>query len=202
MKRSRRSGPAVRLRAAHRNEPELDASGCVVLPGFVDPHTHVIWVGDRAMEFEMRLEGAKYLDILAAGGGILSTVKQTRAASVETLMDETRPRLRRMFAHGTTTAEAKTGYGLEAEAELRLLEALLALDAELPIDLALTYLGAHAIPPEFADDPQGYTDLLCRSMLPRRGRMVAGRTRRDGRCPSSMCSARTGHSLWRSRGRS
>ena len=81
-------------------------------------------------------------------------------------MDQTRPRLQRMFAHGTTTAEAKTGYGLEAEAELRLLEALLALDAELPIDLAPTYLGAHAIAPEFSADPQGYTDLLCSKMLP------------------------------------
>jgi imidazolonepropionase len=159
-------GPSGQLRAAYGSEPGLDASGCVVLPGFVDPHTHVIWVGDRAKEFEMRLEGAKYLDILAAGGGILSTLKQTRGASIQTLMDETRPRLRRMFAHGTTTAEAKTGYGLEAEAELRLLEALIALDAELPIDLALTYLGAHAIPPEFADDRQGYTDLLCQTMLP------------------------------------
>ena len=117
-------------------------------------------------------------------------------------MDETRPRLRRMFAHGTTTAEAKTGYGLEAEAELRLLEALLALDAELPIDLALTYLGAHAIAPEFADDPQGYTDLLCRTMLPRRRRMVAGATRQDVRCLSWMSSARTGRSRWRSRGKS
>jgi imidazolonepropionase len=163
-------GPSGQLRAAHRDEPEVDASGCVVLPGFVDPHTHVIWVGDRAKEFEMRLEGAKYLDILAAGGGILSTLKQTRGASVETLMDETRPRLRRMFAHGTTTAEAKTGYGLEAQAELRLLEALLALDAELPIELAITYLGAHAIPPEFSDDPQGYTDLLCRTVLPSLGK--------------------------------
>ncbi len=154
------------LRGAYGQEPELDASGCVVMPGLVDPHTHVIWVGDRAMEFEMRLEGAKYLDILAAGGGILSTLKLTRGASIQTLMDQTRPRLQRMFAHGTTTVEAKTGYGLEAGAELRLLEALLALDAELPIDLAPTYLGAHAIAPEFSADPQGYTDLLCRTMLP------------------------------------
>ncbi len=154
------------LRGAYSQEPELDATGCVVMPGLVDPHTHVIWVGDRAMEFEMRLEGAKYLDILAAGGGILSTLKLTRGASIKTLMDQTRPRLQRMFANGTTTVEAKTGYGLEAEAELRLLEALLALDAELPVDLVPTYLGAHAIAPEFSGDPQGYTELLCRTMLP------------------------------------
>jgi imidazolonepropionase len=158
-------GTTDALRAAYRDEPELDASGCVVLPGFVDPHTHVIWAGDRAREFEMRLEGAKYLDILAAGGGILSTVRSTRAASVLELMQQTRPRLKRMFAHGTTTVEAKTGYGLETNAELRMLEALLALDDELPIDIAATFLGAHAIAPEFRDDPQGYVNLICRMML-------------------------------------
>jgi imidazolonepropionase len=159
-------GSTRKLRASYGDETELDATGCVVLPGFVDPHTHVIWAGDRAKEFEMRLEGAKYLDILAAGGGILSTLKQTRGAPIETLMNQTRPRLRSMFANGTTTAEAKTGYGLEAGTELRLLGALLALDAELPIDLVCTYLGAHAIPPEFSENPQGYTDLLCSKMLP------------------------------------
>jgi imidazolonepropionase len=159
-------GSSRELRAAHRHEPEVDASGCVVLPGFVDPHTHIIWAGDRAREFEMRLEGVKYLDILAAGGGILSTVRQTREASIEALMAQTRPRLQRMFAHGTTTAEVKTGYGLETAAELRLLEALLVLDEQSPIDLVITFLGAHAIAPEFQDDPQGYTDLLCTSMLP------------------------------------
>jgi imidazolonepropionase len=126
----------------------------------------VIWAGDRAREFEMWLEGAKYLDILAAGGGILSTVKKTRAASIEALMSETRPRLMRMFAHGTTTAEAKTGYGLQTATELRLLEALLSLGGEPGIELAITFLGAHAIAPEFKDNPQGYADLLCESMLP------------------------------------
>ena len=159
-------GRTPELRGAHGKEPELDASGCVVLPGFVDAHTHVIWAGDRAREFGMRLEGAKYLDILAAGGGILSTVKSTRAASIRELMQQTRPRLERMFAYGTTTVEAKTGYGLETEAELRLLEALLVLDSELPIELAVTFLGAHAIAPEFKDDAQGYTELLCAQMLP------------------------------------
>jgi imidazolonepropionase len=159
-------GKTDALRADYKDEPELNASGCVVLPGFVDPHTHVIWAGDRAREFEMRLEGAKYLDILAAGGGILSTVRNTRAASVQELIQQTRPRLRRMFTHGTTTVEAKTGYGLETEAELRLLEGLLALDGELPIDIAITFLGAHAIAPEFKDDPQGYANLVCKQMLP------------------------------------
>jgi imidazolonepropionase len=154
------------LRASYPNEPTLDASGSVVMPGFVDPHTHLIWGGDRAREFEMRLEGAKYLDILAAGGGILSTVRATRTASIESLMAQTRPRLLRMFSCGTTTAEAKSGYGLQTATELRLLKALLALDDEGPLDLVITFLGAHAIAPEFKDDPQAYTDLVCDTMLP------------------------------------
>jgi imidazolonepropionase len=159
-------GTTAELHAAYPNEPGLDANGCVVMPGFVDPHTHVIWGGDRAKEFEMRLEGAKYLDILAAGGGIISTVRDTRTASIEALIAQTRPRLLRMFAHGTTTVEAKTGYGLQTATELRLLKALLALDDQTPVDIAFTFLGAHAIAPEFKDDPQGYTDLICRTMLP------------------------------------
>jgi imidazolonepropionase len=159
-------GPTAEMRSAYPNEPGLDASGCVVMPGFVDPHTHLIWGGDRAREFEMRLEGAKYLDILAAGGGILSTVRATRTASIETLLAQTRPRLLRMCAHGTTTVEAKTGYGLQTATELRLLKALLSLSDESRLDLAITFLGAHAIPPEYKDDPQGYTDLVCGTMLP------------------------------------
>jgi imidazolonepropionase len=159
-------GPSDELRASYPDEPTLDASGCVILPGFVDPHTHLIWAGDRAREFEMRLEGKKYLEILAAGGGILSTVRQTRTASIEALMAQTRPRMLRMFAHGTTTAEAKTGYGLQTATELRMLKALLSLDDESPLELAITFLGAHAIAPEYKDDPQGYTDLVCNTMLP------------------------------------
>ncbi len=159
-------GLSNEMRASHADEPMLDASGCVILPGFVDPHTHLIWAGDRAREFEMRLEGAKYLDILAAGGGIISTVRQTRTASMEALMAQTRPRLLRMFANGTTTAEAKTGYGLQTATELRLLKALLTLDDESPIELSITFLGAHAIAPEYKDNPQGYTDLIVETMLP------------------------------------
>jgi imidazolonepropionase len=159
-------GKTADLRAAHPDEPMQDAYGCVVMPGFVDPHTHVIWGGDRSKEFEMRQEGAKYLDILAAGGGILSTVRATRTASIETLIAQTRPRLFRMFAHGTTTVEAKTGYGLQTATELRLLKALLALEEESRLDLAITFLGAHAIAPEFRDNPAGYVDLLCGTMMP------------------------------------
>jgi imidazolonepropionase len=159
-------GTTAELKASFTDEPTLDASGCILMPGFVDPHTHVIWGGDRANEFELKMAGTPYLDILAAGGGIISTVRQTRTASIESLIAQTRPRLFRMFAHGTTTAEAKTGYGLQTATELRLLKALLALDDESPLDLAITFLGAHAIAPEFKDDPQGYTDLVCDTMLP------------------------------------
>jgi imidazolonepropionase len=114
----------------------------------------------------MKMAGKPYLEILAGGGGIISTVRATRTASIESLIAQTRPRLLRMFAHGTTTAEAKTGYGLQTATELRLLKALLALDSEGPLDLAITFLGAHAIAPEFKGDPQGYTDLVCETMLP------------------------------------
>lgn len=159
-------GTTAELKASYPNEPTLDASSCVLMPGFVDPHTHVIWGGDRANEFETKMAGKPYLEILAEGGGIISTVRQTRTASIETLIAQTRPRLLRMFAHGTTTVEAKTGYGLQTATELRLLKALLALDDETPLDLAITFLGAHAIAPEFQGNPQGYTDLICETMLP------------------------------------
>ena len=159
-------GSTEELRRRYPDEELLDAGGRVVLPGFVDPHTHLIWAGDRAAEFELRLEGKSYLEILAAGGGILSTVRRTRQASVEDLLRETRPRAWDMLKHGTTTAEAKTGYGLETAAELRMLDALLRLDAEGPLELAITFLGAHAIAPEYKGDADGYTRLVCGEMLP------------------------------------
>ena len=148
------------------DEPCLDAGGRVVMPGFVDPHTHLVWVGDRAAEFEMRLEGRTYLEILAAGGGILSTVRATRAASLEKIKSETRERAEMILKLGTTTAEAKTGYGLESASELLQLQALLELNAEGPLEIVPTWLGAHAIPPEFKTDPDAYTDLICQYMLP------------------------------------
>ena len=159
-------GTTEELQATYPDEEWLDARGRVVLPGFVDPHTHLVWAGDRAAEFEMRLQGKTYLEIMEAGGGIVSTVKNTRAASFDDLLNETRPRLQRMFSQGTTTAEAKTGYGLEIATELKMLECVLALNAEGPIDLVPTFLGAHAIPPEFKDDTDGYTALICQQMLP------------------------------------
>jgi imidazolonepropionase len=164
--RVRAVGTTSELLASFPNEPAFDARGCVVMPGFVDPHTHLVWYGDRAAEFEMRLQGKTYMEIMAAGGGIVSTVKATRAASLPELLVQTRARAERMFRHGTTTTEAKTGYGLDTISELRQLQVLLELDAEGPLEIIPTFLGAHAIPPEYKDDPQGYTTLVCEDMLP------------------------------------
>jgi imidazolonepropionase len=154
------------LRRRFQAQREIDAVGRVILPGFVDPHTHLIWAGDRAAEFEMRVTGATYMEIMNAGGGINSTVRQTRSATTDDLISEALPRVQRMLAYGTTTAEAKTGYGLEIDTELRMLEAILRLDKEGPLDLAPTFLGAHAVPPEFADQSEDYVDLICCEMLP------------------------------------
>ncbi|MFN3491636.1 MAG: imidazolonepropionase, partial [Anaerolineales bacterium] len=159
-------GKTDELKHAYPDEPTFDAGGCVVMPGFVDPHTHIVWAGDRASEFELKMSGKSYLDILAEGGGILSTVRATRTASIETLIAQTRPRLMRMFRNGTTTAEAKTGYGLNTATELRLLKTLLALSDETPIELSYTYLGAHAVPPEYKENPQSYVDEITNTPLP------------------------------------
>jgi imidazolonepropionase len=159
-------GTSDELRNAYPDEPTLDAGSKVVLPGFVDPHTHLVWAGDRAAEFEERLQGKSYLEILAEGGGILSTVRATRTSSLDKIMAETRPRIRSMFEFGTTTAEAKTGYGLRTATELRMLQAMLALDEEGPLEIVPTFLGAHAIAPEYKERPDEYTDLIVDTMLP------------------------------------
>jgi imidazolonepropionase len=159
-------GASSDLRAAFAPRSMLDASRKVVMPGFVDPHTHLIWAGDRANEFEMRLAGKSYMEIMNAGGGIMSTVRQTRAASVDQLVDQARPRLQRMLAHGTTTVEAKTGYGLETQAELRSLEAIARLNAEGLCDLVPTFIGAHAVPAEYKGREDAYVDLVVDEMLP------------------------------------
>ena len=159
-------GPTAALRARFRAEATIDAGGRCVVPGFVDPHTHLPWLGDRAGEFEQRLAGASYMEIMAAGGGIMSTVRGTRAASVADLVADNRPRLARMLRHGTTSAEAKTGYGLETAAELRQLDAIMALSAAQPVELTPTFLPAHAVPAEFAGNTDGYVDYLIADTLP------------------------------------
>lgn len=145
----------------------IDARGNVVCPAFVDPHTHIVFAGDRLNEFELKIKGADYLEILASGGGIISTVKQTRAASVEQLVAEGRARLDKMLACGTGTVEIKTGYGLDTDAEMKMLEVIAELDKVHPIDIVPTFLAAHAVPPEFKDNSNSYVDLICGEMLQR-----------------------------------
>ncbi len=162
----RQVGTTQNLCSRFPNEPQLDAHWQVVMPGFVDPHTHLIWAGDRATEFEMRLQGKTYLEILEQGGGILSTVRATRDASAQELLAQTRKRAQVMFKYGTTTAEVKTGYGLNNPSELNLLSLLYTLKEEGIPEIVPTYLGAHAIAPEYAGDPPGYTTHLTGVMLP------------------------------------
>ncbi len=159
-------GTSEELLKKYPDEEKLDARSKVVMPGFVDPHTHVIWAGDRSGEFEARLAGRTYLEILEAGGGIISTVRATREATLEDLKNQTRGRIQSMFEHGTTTLEAKSGYGLDQKTEHSMLQALLELDQEEAPDIVITYLGAHAVPPEYAGDPSGYADLLSQELIP------------------------------------
>ena len=159
-------GESALMLARYPNALRLDARGRVVMPGLVDPHTHLVWAGDRAAEFEMRLQGKTYMEIMAAGGGIAATVRATRQSSREELLSQTRQRAARMLAHGTTTAEAKTGYGLDLASELNQLEVLLALDDEGGLEIAPTFMGAHAVAPEFNGDAQAFTDAICDRMLP------------------------------------
>ncbi|MEZ5345437.1 MAG: imidazolonepropionase [Pyrinomonadaceae bacterium] len=148
-------------------ETVVDAGKRVVMPAFVDPHTHIIYGGDRLDEFELKIKGADYLEILAGGGGILSTVRHTREASREELTDATLKRLDKMLRHGTATAEIKTGYGLDEETEFKMLDVWSDLEQAHPVSLVPTFLAAHAIPPEFKEDPDGYVGIICRRMLPK-----------------------------------
>ncbi|MGB8360961.1 MAG: imidazolonepropionase, partial [Acidimicrobiia bacterium] len=144
----------------------LDCEGRAVIPGFVDAHTHLVFAGDRSDEFTRRMAGESYSDILAAGGGILSTVAATRAASEEELFRLTAGRARRMLAAGTTTLEIKSGYGLDTETETRLLRVARRVGEELPVTVRTTFLGAHALPPEHRSDREGYVELVISEMLP------------------------------------
>jgi imidazolonepropionase len=143
-----------------------DARGKVVLPGFVDSHTHLLFVGSRVDEFEQRLQGMTYQEITARGGGIQSSVRQVRQASKEELKTLARPRLQRLLRLGMTTIEVKSGYGLTPADEIKCLEAIAELNAEGPWELVPTFLGAHAVPPEYRQDRAGYVRLLCETMLP------------------------------------
>jgi imidazolonepropionase len=159
-------GPTAQLPPLPADAETLDATGKVVLPGFVDSHTHLIFAGTREDEFEQRLQGVSYQQIAANGGGINSTVRRVREASKEQLKALARPRLRRLLAAGVTTVEVKSGYGLTLTDELKSLEAIADLNREGPLELVPTFLGAHAVPLEFAGDRAGYIRLLVHDMLP------------------------------------
>jgi imidazolonepropionase len=144
----------------------IRCEGRAVVPGFVDAHTHLVFAGDRADEFARRLQGVSYSEIAASGGGIASTVNATRAASDDDLYQAAAARMRRMIASGTTTVEVKSGYGLDPDTEPRLLRVARRLGEEMPVTVKTTFLGAHAVPPEYREDRGGYIDLVIEEMLP------------------------------------
>jgi imidazolonepropionase len=163
------AGPAEEVRRSVVMEPgavEIDATGYTIVPGFIDPHTHAVYAGDRRDELRRRLAGAPYAEIAAAGGGIVATVKATREASEQELVDASLPRLREMLRCGTTTCEIKSGYGLEISTELRMLRAARRLAALQPVDVVTTLLGAHEIPVEWRHDREAYVRLVADEMIP------------------------------------
>lgn len=144
----------------------IDCSGRLVTPGFVDPHTHPVFYKGREEEYTMRLAGASYQEIAENGGGILSSIKDVRNVSEYELVERVKKRMTRFIKLGTTTIEAKSGYGLDTDSELKSLRVLDRVNRDHPIDIIPTFLGAHAFPPEFSNDPDGYVDLLCDEMIP------------------------------------
>ena len=145
----------------------IDANQKVVCPAFVECHTHIVFAGNRFDEFELKIKGADYLEILQSGGGILSTVRHTRQANLNDLIEQSRKRLDKLLALGVTTCEVKTGYGLDFETEMKMLEAIAELDKIHPIDLIPTFLPAHAVPTEFKGNENEYVELICNKMIPK-----------------------------------
>ena len=160
-------GKTTEVTKVFKAENIINANGKTVLPGFVDAHTHLVFAGSREDEFQMRVEGASYMEILGAGGGILRTVRETRKASVEKLGDLTIERLDVMLEHGTTTVEAKSGYGLTTKDELKILEVVQRANQLHAMDVVPTFLGAHAIPLEYQGSPLGYVGLVVDEMIPK-----------------------------------
>jgi len=159
-------GKTEQINSKYKSENVINAYGKLVAPGFVDAHTHLVFAGSREDEFEMKLEGISYMEILQKGGGILRTVAETRKASLEQLIELGKERLDTMLIHGTTTVEAKSGYGLSTKDEIKCLEAIKKLNKQHPIDVIPTFLGAHAVPNEYRDRPDDYVDLVVEEMIP------------------------------------
>ncbi len=160
------AGPSADCPTVESGVERVDAKGHSVLPGLVDSHTHLVFGGFREDEFQWRLAGESYMSIMEKGGGIAATTTATREASAEELTEAALLHLRSMLRMGVTTMEAKSGYGLDKETELRQLEVAKRLDEMQPIDVISTYLGAHDIAPEYQGDPDGYIDFIIREMLP------------------------------------
>lgn len=159
-------GPAAEIPAGCADRERVDAGGALVVPGLVDCHTHLAFGGWRADEFEQRIRGEGYLDIARRGGGIASTMRHTRAMSEDDLLTRTMGFLREMARLGVTTVEAKSGYGLSIEDELKTLRVYQRLQEEQPLGVVATFLGAHVVPPEYKDDRDGYIRLLCDDLIP------------------------------------
>jgi len=163
--------PDILARFVLKRGKPLDARGKTVIPGFVDPHTHIVFAGSRESELVMKLEGKTYMEILASGGGIQRTVRATRAASDRELLSGALGRLDRMLLHGTTTIEGKSGYGLDLDTEMRSLIAMEMAAMRHPVDIVRTFLGAHAVPPEYQGRPDDYIDFLVLTALPEAARL-------------------------------
>ncbi|WP_341863726.1 imidazolonepropionase [Gymnodinialimonas sp. 57CJ19] len=154
-------GSAAQVPAAYRDGPQTDLGGRLVTPALIDCHTHVVFGGNRATEFELRLNGASYEAVARAGGGIISTVTATRAASEDALLADALKRVDALIAEGVTLIEVKSGYGLTQEAELKMLRVARRIAQERPIEVRTSFLGAHAVPPEFTGQPDAYIDEIC-----------------------------------------
>ena len=159
-------GPYAALPSGYHTNEEHDGNGCWLTPGLIDCHTHIVYAGNRSDEFEARLNGATYEDIARRGGGIMSTVRATRAVSEQALLDASLPRVKNLLAEGVTTLEIKSGYGLDLDTERKMLRVARQIGNAYPVRVKTTFLGAHALPPEFAGEADRYIDTICNDMLP------------------------------------
>ena len=200
-------GPERDLPADISAAREFSAGSRWITPGLIDCHTHLVYAGNRANEFEARLNGATYAEIARAGGGIMSTVKATRAASADELYEQTSPRLAALRSEGVTTIEIKSGYGLDTANEWKMLRVARRLGEALDVDVRTTFLGAHALPPEYAGRADAYIDLVCNEMLPAiaaSGLADAAGVRDGpdaGPAGQAACGAAVGSARHRARGR-